>query len=186
MKIVYQTTHDGRFAGEVVADESPLEPGVYLIPAGCVEVAPPETSEGFFARWDDGEWSIEAKPEPEPDAQPEPIDPGPPTQQQVRFEAGRRIAILGAEYTPEERETWPVQVSEAKAIMADATAPAPLLSAIATARGVPIEAMAEVVLTKTQQLAGATGAILAAQAVLLAQEPLPDDYADDKHWPALP
>lgn len=106
--------------------------------------------------------------------------------QDVRFEAGRRIHALGSEYTSEERETWPVQVSEAKAIMADATAPAPLLSAIATARGVPIEAMAQVVLTKAQQLAAATGAILAAQAVLLAQEPIPDDYADDKHWPALP
>ena len=186
MKIVYQAAHDGRFAGEVVADESPLEPGVYLIPAGCVEVAPPETAEGFFARWSDGEWIVEAIPEPEPEPEPEPVDPGPATEQKVRFEAGRRIAALGAGYTPEERETWPVQVSEAKAIMADATAPAPLLSAIATARGVPIEAMAQVVLTKAQQLAAATGAILAAQAVLLAQEPIPDDYADDKHWPALP
>jgi hypothetical protein len=80
-----------------------------------------------------------------------------------------------------------VQVSEAKAIMADPTAPAPLLSAIATGCGLPIEAMVQLVLTKAQLLATATGAILAAQAVLLAQEPLiPDDYADEKHWPPLP
>jgi hypothetical protein len=46
--------------------------------------------------------------------------------------------------------------------------------------------MAQLVLTKAQQLAAATGAILAAQAVLLAQEPIPDDYADDKQWPSLP
>jgi hypothetical protein len=104
----------------------------------------------------------------------------------VRSEAARRIAALGAEYTSEERETWHVQVSEAKAIIVDRTAPAPLLSAIATARGLPIEVMAQLVLTKAQQLAAATGAILAAQAVLLAQEPIPDDYADDKQWPSLP
>lgn len=186
MKVVYQTDCDGRFTGSAVADQSPLEPGVYLIPAGCVEVAPPQIEEGFFAQWADGEWIVEAELEPEPDVQPERAKPGPATQQHVRFEAGRRIAALGAEYTPEERETWPVQVSEAKAIMADAAALAPLLSAIATARVVPIEAMAQVVLTKAQQLAAATGAILAAQAVLLAQEPIPDDYADDKYWPALP
>lgn len=64
MKTVYQTTHDGAFAGETIADESPLEPGVYLIPAGCVEDPPPETVEGFFARWHNGEWIVEPLPEP--------------------------------------------------------------------------------------------------------------------------
>lgn len=55
MKIVYQTDSDGVFIGETVADESPLEPGVYLIPAGCIEVAPPAPVAGFKRVWN-GAW----------------------------------------------------------------------------------------------------------------------------------
>ena len=40
---VYQTNYSGLFVGESLADESPLEPGVFAIPAGCVETAPPES-----------------------------------------------------------------------------------------------------------------------------------------------
>jgi hypothetical protein len=43
-KTVYQTDEDGFYIGETIAFESPLEPGVYHIPRGCVEVQPPEVS----------------------------------------------------------------------------------------------------------------------------------------------
>lgn len=62
MKTVWQTLQDGLLAGTTVADESPLEPGVYLIPAGCVEVPPPDTDPGYFARWVGGEWTVDAEP----------------------------------------------------------------------------------------------------------------------------
>jgi hypothetical protein len=39
-KIVYQTDHLGLYVGETEADESPLEPGEFLIPGGCVEDPP--------------------------------------------------------------------------------------------------------------------------------------------------
>jgi hypothetical protein len=86
MKIVYQTTHDGLFVSEVVADESPLEPGVYLIPAGCVETAPPVAPDGFFVRWVDDKWVVEAHPDPEP-------EPEPPTDQEILDQA-RALAKL--------------------------------------------------------------------------------------------
>lgn len=49
-KTVYQTDHFGWFTGETVADESPLEPGVFHIPAGAFEDAPPA------GPYDEGLW----------------------------------------------------------------------------------------------------------------------------------
>ncbi len=71
--IVYQTNANGVFIGETEADESPLEPGVFHIPGGCVEQAPPAFGEGERARWAEGAWLVE----PVPPA-PEPEEPGEP------------------------------------------------------------------------------------------------------------
>lgn len=48
-KTVYQTDRNGFFRGITEADECQLESGVYHMPAGCVEEAPPE-------QWGEGEW----------------------------------------------------------------------------------------------------------------------------------
>lgn len=55
--IVYQTNGQGVYVGQVLADESPLESGVWLIPAGCVETPPPQVSEGQMAVWVSGAWT---------------------------------------------------------------------------------------------------------------------------------
>lgn len=80
VKAVYQTDQSGFFVGVVEADESPLEPGVFLIPAGCVEMPPPQIPAGMAARWVNGKWVLEtiqvapASP-PEPAPEPEPQTP---------------------------------------------------------------------------------------------------------------
>lgn len=72
-KIVYQTGGDGVFVGATAADESPLEPGVWLIPAGCVEVPPPTIPAGNLARWVGDAWVLETVPAPsDPPAAAEP------------------------------------------------------------------------------------------------------------------
>lgn len=70
MKQVLQLDSDGYLVGLTFADESPLEPGVYLIPAGCVEMDEPIVPTGKKARWM-GEWVFEdvAQTEPEPEFQ---------------------------------------------------------------------------------------------------------------------
>ena len=73
MKTVYQTDAEGFFIGSVQADPSPLEPGVWLIPGGAVEIAPPALSEGQRAQWVDSKWTVV---DPEPELEPEP-DPTP-------------------------------------------------------------------------------------------------------------
>ena len=57
-KIVYQTDHLGIFTGTAVADRSPLEPDVWLIPGGCVEVPPPAVTEKKAAFWDGRRWQL--------------------------------------------------------------------------------------------------------------------------------
>lgn len=63
-RIVYQANADGYYIGTAEADESPLEPGVYLIPAGCIETPPPTIENGQVARLVDGHWSVERIPKP--------------------------------------------------------------------------------------------------------------------------
>lgn len=75
-KQVCQLDFDGYFMGVTVADESPLEPGVFLMPARTIDVAPPAIPEGKRAKWD-GSWSFDDIPpaEPESTIKPEPITP---------------------------------------------------------------------------------------------------------------
>lgn len=57
-KPVYQYDLAGMYVGQTDADESPLEPGVFLIPARCVEVEPPETSGDQWPRWNGAKWEL--------------------------------------------------------------------------------------------------------------------------------
>lgn len=73
MKQVCQLDKDGYFVGVTVADESPLEQGVYLIPAGAVDAEVPNIPDGYKALWQNG-WVYEptpVEPEPEPELEPE-------------------------------------------------------------------------------------------------------------------
>ena len=75
MHIVSQLDHHGYFVGPTVADESPLEPGVYLLPAGAVDVPPPEAPPGHSAQWVDGAWVYAPAAHPAPPAPPAPLSP---------------------------------------------------------------------------------------------------------------
>ena len=67
------------------SDESPLEPGVYLIPAGCVEVPPPTHGAGEYLEFSGDAWSVKTIPVPEQKATSEPLVPSPPTPlEQIR------------------------------------------------------------------------------------------------------
>jgi hypothetical protein len=72
---VYQTDNDGVFVGITPADVDPMDESNMLIPAGCVEIEPPATTEGQLARWDGSAWAVEDIPTPEPEPEPEPVDP---------------------------------------------------------------------------------------------------------------
>lgn len=61
-KTAYQFDHAGMFAGFTEADESPLEPGVYLLPARCTLVPPPDATEDTWPRWNGSAWQLVTRP----------------------------------------------------------------------------------------------------------------------------
>jgi hypothetical protein len=65
MSTVYHYDIDGVFVGSSDALESPLEPGVYLCPAGATFVAPPSIPSGKQAVFNDGAWALRNLPTPE-------------------------------------------------------------------------------------------------------------------------
>lgn len=76
--IVCQLDNQGYFIGITTADESPLEPGVYLLPSGCIQTNIPNVPDGKLAKWNNG-WVFEDIPQPEP-------EPAPPTPEELQAE----------------------------------------------------------------------------------------------------
>lgn len=117
---VYQVRPDGVLVGYTAADESPLEPGTYLIPGYCVVEEPPEFSEGSQARWDwtAEKWVIEPVEEQASDP-----DPNPETPSAVKEVSIRQFAQALAETG---RLSWP----DARAWGARGEVPPPIMSEI--------------------------------------------------------
>ncbi|WP_186113268.1 phage tail protein [Burkholderia gladioli] len=60
---VYQTDRAGMYCDATMADESPLEPGVFLVPAGAIAVPPPSTwPNGTWPRWNGMAWELVTRP----------------------------------------------------------------------------------------------------------------------------
>lgn len=78
----------------------------------------------------------------------------------ISAECQRRLSALASSYPEGEVASWPAQVKEAEALQADAQAGAPLLAAIAAARGIPLPELASRVLAKSAAYAAASGAII--------------------------
>ena len=79
---------------------------------------------------------------------------------EINAECQKAVAALAADYPDSEVQSWPQQVKEAMALSADPQADAPLLTAIATARGLPAAELASRVMGKMNAYAGASGALI--------------------------
>lgn len=62
MKQVIQLDADGYFVGLTMADESPLEAGVFLLPALAIDADEPTVPVGKRAKWN-GSWAYEDAPQ---------------------------------------------------------------------------------------------------------------------------
>lgn len=71
MKQVCRLDEKGYFVDIVYTEKSPLEPDVYLLPGGCIDVSPPHNiPKGYRAKWENESWVFEKIPLKKPD-QPE-------------------------------------------------------------------------------------------------------------------
>ena len=100
---VYQTDLDGVYVGTTTADQDPLDSTNWLIPAGCVETAPPTITDSQLAKWNGTEWVVEDIPVVEPD--PEPIAP------EVLVRAERDGLLVTSDWTqvddsPVDKSAW--------------------------------------------------------------------------------
>jgi hypothetical protein len=68
MKVFNYNPDTGEFVSESEADESPLEPGVFLIPANATDLEPPSYGPGERAVFAEGKWSVETIHGPSSDA----------------------------------------------------------------------------------------------------------------------
>jgi hypothetical protein len=86
MKTVSQLDAAGYFIGPTISDESPRQPGVFLIPAGAVDSLPPNIPQGQRALWN-GAWMLEPIPMPPPPAAPPPPEPLTDAQALLKIDA---------------------------------------------------------------------------------------------------
>lgn len=95
---------------------------------------------------------------------------------EINAECQKAVAALAKDYPDSEVQSWPQQVKEATALSADPQADAPLLTAIATARGLPVAELASRVLDKMNAYASASGVLIgqrqAAEDLITAAEDL--------------
>ncbi|QJT10220.1 hypothetical protein [Oceanidesulfovibrio marinus] len=56
MQIYHYDRDTGAYLGPSLADESPLEPGVFILPAHATKIEPPETDSGDTAVWNGAAW----------------------------------------------------------------------------------------------------------------------------------
>ena len=81
-------------------------------------------------------------------------------RQEINEACNAAVASLAASYPEREIQSWPQQVKEAEALAADPQASAPLLTAIADARSLPVVELASRVLGKMNAYAGASGSLI--------------------------
>lgn len=62
-KTVYQIDVAGHYTGDTVADMSPREPDVWLMPAGTIALAPPAAwPDDKWPRWNGTGWDLVTRP----------------------------------------------------------------------------------------------------------------------------
>lgn len=81
-------------------------------------------------------------------------------RQEINEACNAAVTALASSYPEREIQSWPQQVKEAEALAADPQTAAPLLTAIAEARSLPVVELASRVLGKMKAYAGASGALI--------------------------
>jgi hypothetical protein len=90
-----------------------------------------------------------------------------PHKSSIRDEGAKRLVALATPYTAAERETWATQQREARTWLADNAASVPMISAMATQRGITVAGLVGKIMENVALFEYASGAILGQQQRLL-------------------
>ena len=128
----------GNFSGAMETDEHGA------LPPRSTTRKPPSNDCHWAGSW----WEVGLLSTPEP-------QPAQTTADQLRTalnaEYERRMQAIAAGYPPSERESWPVQTSEAYSLLADPQASTPWIDAASTARGLDRLELAQRIVAKDAQ-----------------------------------
>lgn len=130
IKPVFQTDELGYFIGITQAYESPLEPGVFHIPAGAFEDEPPERNEPGVTCWRrvDGAWKLEDIPKPPENPPPPKPTVCSPAQGLVALFAIKRITeddvLQAIAQIPDEVQRYTVKIGYQRATTWERGSPA--------------------------------------------------------------
>lgn len=136
--------------------------------AKLFEQVPDEIEVGWILDRATGKWSApEPVPDPEPLPQPDPVTPEEKLAAakkaklaEVNTACDLALNVVTAEYPAQELLTFDKQETEARALIADPTVSTPLLSALASARGIPLEELAQRIIAKADIFATVTGTLI--------------------------
>lgn len=199
MKIVYQTDFDGYFTGPVEADPSPLEPGVWLIPGGAVELKPPALSNGQRARWNGRAWDvIDLPPPPPPAPEPTPEEARAALHRRIDAERERRL-IAGSAFPvpglaelvplagrPQDRTVYLALLVQAQGMKA-AGVTDPVMRVRDNDNVVQILTPDQMIALIVQAMQWFEAVMAASWAMKDGTAPfdagLPEDWTDDRYWP---
>jgi len=112
----------GVFLDSSEADKSPLEPGVFLVPAFATLTPPPACESGQQTVWHNEAWSVEEIPQP-PEPIPEPIPEHAPLtwndiceKRNGLLEQSDWTQLADAPLASEQRATWASYRQELRAV----------------------------------------------------------------------
>lgn len=122
-KFVSTISDDGYYVGPAVADESPLEPGVWMIPAGAVDLPPPEVPAGKRAKYNGARFVLEPLPAP-PAPTPEQIAEAVRLRRSSAYQNEADPLFFKAQRGEATMDEWRAKVEEIKARFPDGVMPA--------------------------------------------------------------
>lgn len=146
------------YVGQSTAFESPLEPGKFLVPAHSTPIAP-SFADDKKTLWRNG-WVLEDIPSPEPETPPTIPGAKAAKQREIANAADIFLSSMAQEYGAYEKLTWDQQSLESDALLSDPESPAPLVRAIASARGMTALEMAGRIAANRAQWVALSGAVV--------------------------
>ena len=131
------------------------------IPPMSAPIAPPETTGSEVAAWSGSAWVV--LPERPPVPGPTLADAKATKSTEILTGSDAAMNLITSSYSENEKLSWPKQEAEAKALLADPNAPAPLLRGIADTRGIALTTLRDKVLANVEASEALTALILGTQ-----------------------